>query len=207
MSLPSSEGDVEDYWSVTRCHMKVQGSIRDSSNLRGHSLITITPKRRPYHKVKCFFFQCLGSGWSWSGGLDALSCPHGPRAFSNSWVSLKTPRPMPQTDSWSWLPPANVGRQVPNLNHQQWCHEIFDDDSRISPLPLWSLFPQIPSISCMQHSPSLSTTWQKNSGTPITVVEVDTRPLLKILVLLLVCQHVAATVMVRSQSGVLVRIF
>ena len=50
------------------------------------------------------------------GGADQANwtpcvCPYGPRAFSSSWDSHKTSRPMP----WSSLTPPHIGRPAPNL--------------------------------------------------------------------------------------------
>ena len=45
--------------------------------------------------------------------------------FSSSWISSKTSRPMPQTDSSASLPPRN-------WNHQHWSKTTFNDDSRAS---------------------------------------------------------------------------
>ena len=43
------------------------------------------------------FSQCPGSGWWWSGELDAL--PLSTKTLSSSWISPKTSRLMPQTNS------------------------------------------------------------------------------------------------------------
>ena len=45
------------------------------------------PCSSPHHEAKTFFFQSSGSGWSWSGKLDAVLGLHGPRTFSSSWIA------------------------------------------------------------------------------------------------------------------------
>ena len=68
------------------------------------------------------FSQSLGSGLIWFSEPDALSLSHGPKAFSSSWILLKTSRPMPQTDSWSSLPPPHVGRHPSPHHHHPHPH-------------------------------------------------------------------------------------
>ena len=63
------------------------------------------------------FSQRPGSGADDQEKQTSCLCPHGPGAFSSSWISLKTSTPMRLTDSWSSLPPwpPHVDRQALKL--------------------------------------------------------------------------------------------
>ena len=63
-------------------------------------------------EAEVFSPSCPASGWSRS---DEQDFPHGPRMFSSSWISPKTSRPMPQTDSWPSPLPPHVGTQALQL--------------------------------------------------------------------------------------------
>ena len=113
------------------------------------------------------FSQRPGSGWSWSGELHALSL--------SAWCmdvhlqlditpDIQTSRPMPQTDSWSSLPPSHVGRQAPNWNQQHGFRKVFGDNSRINIVePANAIY----FLQTAVHLPVNNTT--KNSGVPILV--------------------------------------
>ena len=59
--------------------------------------------------------------------------PLGPKALSTSWISLKTSRLMPHTNSRSSSTPPHIGTQAPDWYHLNWFHLIFVDKSRVSP--------------------------------------------------------------------------
>ena len=59
--------------------------------------------------------------------------PLGPKALNTSWISLKTSRLMPHTNSRSSSTPPHIGTQAPDWYHLNWFHLIFVDKSRVSP--------------------------------------------------------------------------
>ena len=157
--------------------------VRESSShtlgLHGHLLKMATseeesaPLRIMRRKV---FSQHPGSRWSWSGELDALCFSARPRTFSSSYISLPKPEPsaLVSCDIRWWV----LGQ----------------------PIPLWSSFSRIPSVSWMQQNTSLSPTRRKTDGKLGHVhyswrgwLETHNiyhmRPVLRVPVLVLVCQH------------------
>ena len=143
--------------------------VRESSSLtqglRRELFKTITSKEE----------HALQRIWRWKdfllavhkqGGADQANwmpcrCPHGPRTFSSGWIWIKTSRPMLHTDSSSLQPPTHAARQAPKLelpalvsSNIRW----FQGQT----LSLWSSCLQIPSVSWMQLSTSLSTTQWKS---------------------------------------------
>ena len=147
-----SQWYVEIYWSVSRCDLKSpmlcswDQCFYPGHGQRVHRLKMITSNVTMSFSViwwETAFSQCPGSGWSWSGELDALSFPCGPKTFSNSWISPKTSRPMPQTDSWSLPPPLHVGTQTPELEPPaliNWSCVIFVDGSAATAVKTVSQF-------------------------------------------------------------------
>ena len=119
------------------------------------------------------FSQRPGSGWSWWGELDALFSPYDARTFSSSRVSLKTPSPMPQSDSWSSLALPQDGRQAPNLEPSELVFMCF---SMMSPGSASTTLVVMPgnSISFLDATiqQPLNNTMKK-AGIPIMVVEAD----------------------------------
>ena len=119
-----SEGDVVNYWSVTRCHLKSY-TMFVRAPLLPVGYMRIYCRRSHQKKTVHFsvswggsiFSQHPGSRWSSSDELNWVPClcQHSSKMFSSSWISLKTSIPMPQTDSWPSLPPPHVSTQAPVL--------------------------------------------------------------------------------------------
>ena len=133
------KNDVDNDWSVTGNHIKSPTLCSwDQQSLPGATWASIEDnhiKRKPCHSTHLeaeeFSFCCPGSGWSWSGEWTP-SRPHVPRTFSSDRISLKTSRPMPQTDSSSSLPPTHVGRHAPKLEPSALVSSDIDAEYRFS---------------------------------------------------------------------------
>ena len=67
-----------------------------------------------------------GSNGGQSGELDALSLSAWCKGVSSNWISLKTCRPLPQTDSWH----HHCRRMLPH-KQQNWSHVLFPDPGLI----------------------------------------------------------------------------
>ena len=104
LSSRAFSGDIENYWSITTCHL--QAFIEDDHIKR--------PRLSPYQEAKVFSRSVQDQGGVDQANWTPYICLHGPRTFSSNWISLKTSQPMPQTDSWS-SPPSHVGTQAPEL--------------------------------------------------------------------------------------------
>ena len=111
LGLPHRE-NVENYWSVTGCNLKVLRYVCESSSrtqgLCWHLLKTITSKE-DRALLRILRWKNFLSALQNQGGADQVDwmpCrfPYGPRAFSGSCISPKTSRRMTQTD-YSWPPP------------------------------------------------------------------------------------------------------
>ena len=97
-------------WKVL-CNGRETNSL--TQGLRGHWLKTSTSSEdRAFLRFMKgnMFLSASKIRVEWSGELDAS-----PKTFSISWISLKTSRLMPQTDSWLLPPPPHVGTQAPEL--------------------------------------------------------------------------------------------
>ena len=169
------EGNVKNYWNVTGCHLKcptlcswkqqsypgvMWASIEDNHIKRNHSLLRNLRRKSFLSAVQD---QCGDGQANWT----PCRCPHGPRTFSSGWISLKTSRPMPSTESSSSLPPTHVGRHAPNLEPSA----LVSSDVRWwvqgQPLPLWSSCLRISPFSWMHQSTSRSTTRRKTQACPL----------------------------------------
>ena len=150
---------------VSRRRMQITIS---NQGLRWHLLKAITPKRRPcaspYREMN-FFPSVQEPGAADQANKMPFFCLHGPTTFCNSWISLKTYKPIPQTDSWSLLPALNVVRQAPKL-----------ESSALVPCDIWwrvqlsttlVFFPRIPYIYWMQQSTILSKQIKKTRARPL----------------------------------------
>ena len=102
---------------------------------------------RQSHKKSClsthleaeeFSRRCPESGWSYQANWTPCRFPHGPRTFSSVWISLKTSRTMPQTDSSSSLPPTHVGKHAPKLKPSALASSDIWWWVQGKPLPFWS---------------------------------------------------------------------
>ena len=80
------------------------------------------------------FSQHPESGCSWSFELDVCLCPHHPKMFSCSWISLKTFRPMPRLTPGHPHHRGMLAHRLQNWNHQHWSHVfvLFADKSKVS---------------------------------------------------------------------------
>ena len=194
-SCSFSEWDVENYWIVARCHITVlRVFVRVAVSLLGYMGIywRWSPQKKKVPPSVSWgervFSQHPGSRWGWSGELDALCFSARPRTFSSSYISLPKPEPsaLVSCDIRWWV----LGQ----------------------PIPLWSSFSRIPSVSWMQQNTSLSPTRRKTDGKLGHVhctwrgwLETHKiyhmRPVLRVPVLVLGCQHAVAAAMVRSQFG------
>ena len=140
------ELDVDNYWSVTKCFLKP------------HTMCS----KEQQSWIQSHLKKTLAFSVSWGERVfPQRICPHGPRTFCSSWVSLNPSRPMPQTDCWSSLPPLHVCRQGPKLAPSALVPCDFRWWVQDQPLPLWSSYPRIPSVSCIRKSTCLSTTWRR----------------------------------------------
>ena len=131
-----SEGGIEQHRSVTRLHL--QGSTTCSGDQNGHqrlhghrlrmtkpnedrALIRIINKTDFSHHQESRDDQ---SNWT------SCFCPHSPKTFGGSWVSLKMSNQLHQTDWWSSPRMPCMGTQA--LQLEPLALMIFADDSRFS---------------------------------------------------------------------------
>ena len=128
--------------------------------------ITWRSRPYPYHEM-IFFLSASRSRVERIRQTGPCLCQYGPRTITISWISLRTSRLMSLIDSLALLLPPLVGRQPPkqkpsalvSCNIRQWVQD--------QSLPLWSSFPPIPSVYCMQQSISLSTAWRETRAHPL----------------------------------------
>ena len=116
-----TEADVNNYWSVTRCRLKVLGRARESSR-RTQGLweciednhIKRRPCPSPYHEAGEFSLSIQDQEEADQTNWTPYLCPHCPQMFSSCRILLKTFK-VPQTDSWTSLPPPHAGTQAPEM--------------------------------------------------------------------------------------------
>ena len=141
------EGDVANYWSVTRRHPKSHTPCSwNQQSYQGTILVSIDDyhtKRSPcpsrFHGGGggggggVWLLQCQGSGWGWSANRPLFLCSHGPKTFHSNWIPLTASIQVPQTNPWSSAMSSHLDTLVLGWNYLKWSHLIFKYESRISP--------------------------------------------------------------------------
>ena len=165
-----TEGDVENSWNVTRYHLiSCSPCLREQQVLpRGYA----DNYWRWSHQKKTVTFNVS----RWKNflqvsriGAELINWPWRPVHTVQGRLLATGQRPR-HPDRWPRLTPHHrchcrilAGR--PQIwNHQHWSHAILDDESMVG---LWSSCLQIPLVSMMQQSTSLSTTPRKTQACPL----------------------------------------
>ena len=136
-------------------HLYYPGTTWAITSKEDHALLRISRRNN-------FLSTVQNQGGADQANWTPCRCLHGPRTFNSGWISLKTSRPMPQTDSSASLSPTHVGKHffnffIYNLNSispgsshpsiQRGARPLTGDLPTTAPSPMtfefWKLFPNL----------------------------------------------------------------
>ena len=198
-----------------RCRELLVTSVT-SCILKSHSsgLIQGIYWRRSHKKTMPFsvtwgigvFYLLPVSSWNRSNELDAMSLSAQVNTFSSSWISLNTSISKSQTGPWPSPPPLH-GTPAPELQHQHWSHVLFADEYILSSSSVMCLaeffvvlFKGTWIVSSNEQIAFADTTIRVVEAAPGLFIEYRMRPVLIVLVLEPVWQHMEAAAIISNQS-------